>query len=169
MRTTTTTTPSVWIGCLACYNAGRLVGTWVPGAAADGFTPCQDPTHEEAWVMDHEGYAGLLTGECSPAEATRLAELLESVPEGNREAFAAWVANDPSAEHTLEAFEDAYAGEWESLADYAEELAHECDTIPDAWPFSCIDWQRAARELEYGGDVWTAPAKPYGVHVFRSY
>lgn len=26
--TTTDTTPRVWIGCLACYNTGRLVGDW---------------------------------------------------------------------------------------------------------------------------------------------
>ena len=25
---TTDTTPRAWIGCLACYNEGRLVGDW---------------------------------------------------------------------------------------------------------------------------------------------
>jgi hypothetical protein len=28
---TTTETPRVWIGCLASYNAGRLIGEWVDG------------------------------------------------------------------------------------------------------------------------------------------
>ena len=28
-RTNTDTTPRAWIGCLACYNDGRLVGDWV--------------------------------------------------------------------------------------------------------------------------------------------
>lgn len=34
---------------------------------------------------------------------------------------------------------------------YAQELAEECDMIPDAsapWPLTCIDWDRAARELQ---------------------
>ena len=34
--------------------------------------------------------------------------------------------------------------------DYAQELAEDCGMIPEdlAWPCTCIDWGRAARELE---------------------
>ena len=33
---------------------------------------------------------------------------------------------------------------------YAQELADDCGMIPDglAWPCTCIDWERAARELQ---------------------
>ena len=31
----TTTEPAVWIGCLACYNAGRLTGDWYQATEAD--------------------------------------------------------------------------------------------------------------------------------------
>ena len=34
----TDTTPRVWIGCLACYNAGSLVGDWFDAATADEVT-----------------------------------------------------------------------------------------------------------------------------------
>ena len=71
--------------------------------------------------------------------------------------------------------------EWDSLADYAQELAEDCGMLsghrgsPDSdithsWPFTCIDWERAGRELEMGGDIWTtdAGAPSYGVYVFRA-
>ena len=47
---------------------------------------------------------------------------------------------------------------------YAQELAEECGMIPegDKWPLYCIDWERAARELQHdytavsfdGVDYW---------------
>ena len=49
--------------------------------------------------------------------------------------------------------------------DYAEELADDCGLIPKnaQWPMTCIDWERAARELRYdysgvdidGATYWT--------------
>ncbi len=39
---------------------------------------------------------------------------------------------------------DSYFG------DYAQELAEDCGMIPDnmQWPCTCIDWERAARDLK---------------------
>jgi hypothetical protein len=31
--------------------------------------------------------------------------------------------------------------------EYAQELAEDCYDMPDGWPFRCIDWEQAAREL----------------------
>ncbi|GAA2238528.1 hypothetical protein GCM10010401_08480 [Rarobacter faecitabidus] len=57
----TETTPSAWIGCLACYNAGRLVGDWFDAISADEVTTydihgahSRADSHDELWVMDHE-------------------------------------------------------------------------------------------------------------------
>ena len=35
--------------------------------------------------------------------------------------------------------------------DYAQELAEDCDLLKNAtsWPLTCIDWEKAARELKY--------------------
>lgn len=42
--TSTDTTPRVWVGCLACYNAGRLVGDWHDASDADEVTySCSRP------------------------------------------------------------------------------------------------------------------------------
>jgi len=35
--------------------------------------------------------------------------------------------------------------------DYAQELAEDCGMIKEGtqWPYTCIDWEKAARELKY--------------------
>ena len=52
-QTRTFTPPRVWVGCLVCYNADRLLGCWIDAADANEITP-EDlhgcPTsHEELW------------------------------------------------------------------------------------------------------------------------
>jgi hypothetical protein len=34
MDTKATEVPRAWVGCLACYNDGRLVGSWMDGEEA---------------------------------------------------------------------------------------------------------------------------------------
>ena len=182
---TTTETPEVWVGCLACYNAGRLVGQWYEAAEAGEVTPEQlhegklaqleaadgGSPHEELWVMDHQGFGGLLTGECSPSEAQRLAEVILELERYNLpvEAFAAWhsgmsgeVDND-----AVEAFQDAFAGIYDSEEDFAQQFAEDIGAIPDnlPWPLSCIDWEHAARELMY--DYGSEPVSG-GVAIWRA-
>lgn len=50
--------------------------------------------------------------------------------------------------------EDAYQGEYSSDEDFAQELADELGLINSEmeWPYSCIDWARAARELMFDYD-----------------
>ena len=70
-----------------------------------------------------------------------------------------------------EQFEESYVGEFDSIGDYAEELATDIGDVTGSqlvmWPFTCIDWERAGRELEMGGDVWTADASAGRVWIFR--
>lgn len=175
MPATVTDTPMrAWVGCLACYNEGRLVGEWVEAVDADTFTPCQRADHEEWWVMDHEGLP--ISGECSPTEATRWAEWLSEVEEWQRGAVLAWVDlgnyfTDKDGLPILSDFDEAYCGEWDSFREYAEDLAESCGYLPSgddvrANPLlSYINWDAWARDLAY--DYNTAPAPAGGVYVFR--
>ena len=47
--------------------------------------------------------------------------------------------------------EEAYSGEFDSDKDFAENMANELGLMNDAqsWPFNCIDWDYAAKELMY--------------------
>ncbi|MFI6205930.1 antirestriction protein ArdA [Streptomyces sp. NPDC051041] len=178
MLTVRTIDPQVWIGCLACYTAGRLVGDWYAANAADLITPAdlhgRETTHEELWVMDHEGFCGALKGECSPSEAAEVAEMLADLKEHEAAPFAAWVevfGEESEREHWVDQFRDAYRGFYEDEAAYAREWAEETSSDEDKermkrWPFNEIDWRRAAEELFSGG--LHAEDAPGGIWVFWS-
>ncbi len=170
----------VWIGCLACYAAGDLVGNWYPATDADSVTtealhqdasqPCHGD-HDELWVMDHEHLP--IQGECSPHVATAWASLLDELDEldeWERLPFNAWVRDastywcDGDGLPSLNDFRDAYAGEWESLSDYAADLLDqtgELELIPERLR-GYFDLDAFSRDLAYdldivagcGGCVW---------------
>lgn len=180
MTTKTDETPRVWVGCLACYNAGHLVGEWVDADEAGDFVPCRrteyGSPHEEWWCMDHEGFGAWLSGECSPMEAQRIAETIAAIrADGvNPDAVAAWSGDvGPDVDEwdapTSDAFSDAYFGEWDSFKDYAEDFADQTGAVPDdaVWPLTHIDWDSAADELEQEYHVVDNPAG--GVFVFSAH
>ena len=161
-------TARAWVGCLGCYNAGRLNGKWVDGITAGDLVGnglarvetvgeytaarCLICFSDEFWVMDLEGYGDFLTGECAPFAAQWAAELMQELEsEGiDLDAAAAFI-NDRGA-WDKDSFEDSYVGQYDSLEEYAQELAGELygDQIENAqWPFTCINWEQAAFELSF--------------------
>ena len=90
----TTVRPSVWIGCLACYNQGLLNGQWFPAEEAGEVTPedlhCGPTYHDELWIFDHEGFPRG-TGEMSPTAAVQWGEAFDEAGEEQWPALLAWV------------------------------------------------------------------------------
>lgn len=161
MNTMTTDSPRAWVGCLACYNDGRLVGDWLD---ADGLEDsdtleaiCPRPDHEELWVMDHENLIG---GEMSPAEAARQARALEDLAlEAEdlymplavaREYIEGLNINDPSAWPSLESsFNSAADSETDYVAEYMENLTG----LPDLPYWLHIDYAGSFSDLTSGMTV----------------
>jgi len=151
----------VWVGCLGCYNAGKLVGRWVEALEAEtvtaeslGLVPDIYDLHEELWVFDHEGFGDLLTGECSPMEAQGIATKLDELPSHiDLDAVKAYVGYVGDVDSALADFEEAFQGQWESEAAYAMNLAEETGAVREdlGWPYTAIDWERAARDLFMDG------------------
>lgn len=162
--TTTTISLKVWVGCLACYNAGALTGGWYDAETADEITSAElheahDPSrhdladetrgygpHEELWVFDHEGF-GPGFGEMSPTEAASLArDALEAerycVP---AEAYFAW-REDPDVD-TPERVGDCYRGAYVSVSDFAYYMVDSIGELPDTWLRAYIDWERVGEDL----------------------
>jgi antirestriction protein len=198
-------TMRVWIGCLNCYNNSRPTGKWYDAIGAGEVTTEQlheetdsripgelaKITHEELWVMDHEGFGDLLTGECSPMTADEIASLVDDLDDDRRAAFGHYIQHTGSDidDSAMREFDDAYRGFWDSEKDFAyseaddaeSELraalaAHQAgpygkpgktDDVHIPWPYSCIDWDAATRELFMDG-YWSADTTS-GVHVFISY
>lgn len=165
-------TRRVWVGCLACYNAGRLVGDWLPPDEGPEWVCPNSPTegeHEETWVFDHEGFG---TGERSesegsPAHFAELDATLGAVADAD--AYMAY-RNHVGADYAdPSGFEDAYQGTWSAFEAFAEELFDDVylHEVPEHVQ-SYIDYDKFARDLLCGGDYWTADAPDYQVYVFAS-
>ena len=173
-------TPTVWLGCLACYNAGRLVGAWDPATDAATVTPSQlhgrelpEDVHEELWVFDHEHLP--VDGELDPLTAARWGELYDELDSPELwPAFCAWVRSGDFVEDgdglpSLSDFTERYAGTWDSFLDYAHQLAEDCqvfDGVPEDLR-QYVDIRAWARDIEAHYTVENAPDG--AVYVFRSY
>jgi ribosomal protein S27E len=120
------------------------------------------PSAEEWAIHDHEGFAGLIKSEWPDLdEVAELAEALADDDDDKRRGLL-WLVNDRgfSISDALAHCDEvrAYTADvFDLAADYAQELA--ADIVPDfdekasQWPFSCIDWEQAGKELTMGGDV----------------
>lgn len=173
MNTTTVITPRVWVGCLACYNAGNLRGEWVDAIEADDVTPedlhGRATSHDELWCLDTEGMP--VAGEMSPADATEWARVLDEVEDCDREALEAWAADQGAEtpaewEELRDRFEDHYRGEWDSVVAYCEDFADSTGML-DGMPehLRCyFDYEAFARDVAIESCVLDAPGG--GVFIF---
>ena len=172
------TSPRIYVASLSDYNAGTLHGAWIDAVQdADAIAEevrdmlaASTEGHAEEWAIhDYEGFEGIEVGEYESFEtvSTIAQALVKHGP-----AWAAYYSNQGGIDY-VDGFEEDYQGEWSSIEDYAEELFRDCWTKEsvdqlDSWPFTCIDWERAARDLVLGGDNWTADNPAGGVYVFRN-
>lgn len=176
--TAISTTPRVWIGCLACYNAGRLVGDWYDAITADEITTyvihgahSRADSHDELWVMDHENIP--VKGEMSPADAAAWGRAIAEVDEQFRLALIAWVeSGDYVAEGNSDLpcipdFMERYCGEWDSFNDYAEDLVESTGMLSEIPEEVARYFDHAAFARDIAFDYATYDAPNGGVFVFR--
>lgn len=175
MTTTTTTdhTPRAWIGCLACYNSGRLVGEWLD---ADGLEDpdtlaaiCTRPDHEELWAMDLDGIPG---GECSPLEAARKARALtDYLAAADENGLPAPVAleyldglNLEDSDDWPAIGEDINYSSAESRTDYVAEYLENAYSLPELPYWLHIDYAGTFQDLTMGNTVISHDGTLYVFH-----
>lgn len=75
----------------------------------------------------------------------------EGIDEDMLDAVKAYISLGIESDDGLENFSEAYAGEWSSDEEFAESMAEQLGEIKKdvAWPYTCIDWEYAAKELMY--------------------
>lgn len=179
--------PQIWVGSLADYNNGDLHGEWLDAARdvadlqadiqvmlARGPAARRGEAPEEWGIFDHEGFGELRIGEYESLD--HVSRLANAVAE-HGPAFAAFAATcEPdSPEATAERFDEAYAGRFESVVDYARELADDLgyerlldEALPDhIRSYVHVNYDQLAHDLQVGGDIDTAFAEDGGVYVFR--
>jgi antirestriction protein len=164
----------VYVGTYHKYNEGSLAGEWLDlgdysdegeflAACAELHEDEEDP---EFMFQDIE-YGNVpesLIGESWVSD--ELWALAEAVDNSHLEpeiiaAYANHVGGDFDSSAVSDA-EEAYQGEFDSDEDFAREMAEQTGSLKEneSWPYYCIDWEWAARELMY--DYFAASG-----HYFR--
>lgn len=169
------TAPRIYVACLAAYNNGRLHGAWIDAnQSADDIAAevrtmlaASPELGAEEWgIHDYEGFGELRLSEWESFE--RVSAIAAGIAEHGA-AFAAWLSYDESQDATdVQAFEDAYRGEWESLRDYAEDFADDIGLYAAAEqagsPYVTVNIDALTRDLDI--ELHAASSDHGTVYVF---
>lgn len=168
MNTQTTVTDiKIYVGTYSKYNGGSIAGKWLTLSDycdSEGFFEAckelhEDETDPEYMFQDYECpkfMRDLFSESMSNDEIQTIYDTIEAIENSHLdiEIIAAYIENcgiNSDIESTISDCEEAYQGEYDSDADFAESMADDLGYMSEAksWPFNCIDWEYAARELMY--------------------
>ncbi len=164
----------IYVACLAAYNNGYLHGQWIDAALGEEtiwegirevLKTSPIPDAEEWAIHDHEGFEGLNISEYEGIQSVcAKAAFIEEYGRLGTE-LASHFGGDLDEAKT--ALSDRYAGQYSSLAEFAEELTEQTTQIPDSVQYY-IDYERMGRDLEIS-DVLVIRLGYDELHVFWSH
>jgi antirestriction protein len=165
MLDTKTTTPRIYVACLASYNNGILHGRWIEATTdvddmaeqiADMLKASPSPDAEEYAFHDHEGLGDL--GEYDGLEVVaRRVAIAEAADGANMPASVLLAAMGDLADDDTDPEEfisDRYRGEYDDWSDFVQEMVeetHDMNALPD-WVRNHIDWESMAWDWQCSGD-----------------
>lgn len=168
---TTTTDARLYVGTYEKYNNGNLAGAWLNLADyvdQDEFLAAARAVHAdeadpELMFQDFEGFPRAWYAEgCAPPAI--LWEWLE-LDEAEQLALGAF-ADHMGGPVTVGDFRDAWRGQWDRGADFAENFAEECGEIPKNLPaWLVIDWA-ASWQQNLRHDYFEADDMAGSNHIF---
>jgi hypothetical protein len=142
--------PAAWIGCLGCYNAGRLVGRWffafeIADETATIPTTCDRCGSDEFDVFDTENLPGRMTVREFTEQAETIHELYTDDPDRYLRLLS--LISDGIAATLADADrwdDNNYRGQYETGGDFAYELAVDTGALNECarWITDAIDWQQ---------------------------
>ncbi len=169
------TTPRIYVACLASYNAGKLHGAWIDATdenqmlqgIADMLQASPEQGAEEWAIHDYDNFEGVRLSEHEDLE--NVAKIATAI-EDHEGAFIAAYSNHSDVDAALTDVQENYAGLYDSLEDFAYEFHNDCgdlQSVPERFR-NYIDWEAIGRDLELGGDVYTVPdrGQSWKIHVF---
>lgn len=167
--------PRVWVGCLHCYNNGRLVGDWFEAderGSLDDIEEVHDRSDapltescEELWVMDHENIPE--KGEMSTVTADEWLSAYEDIDDDDQwEAFYGWIQETGNDASSSADFVDYYQGLYHSTEDFAQELAEETMEIPESMA-TYFDYDKWTHDVMM--DYTAVDASGGMVHIIRDF
>ena len=162
--------PRIYIACLASYNNGILHGAWTD--PTQGIEAIHDALTEilstssmedaEEWAIhDYEGFGGVPISEYESLD--HVADLAEFIEQYGM-LGAALLSDHYDLENAKRAINENYAGSFESVADFAQELTEDSIDIPERLRFY-IDYDAMARDMLVN-DILAIELSYRDVHVF---
>lgn len=144
----------IYVGTYAKYNNGSIAGDWLTlsdyADKKEFYEACaklhEDEDDPEFMFQDTDGeHFGMITESDIDDD---LFDLVHSLDEDEAEIYAAYRKNFDGSWSDCQ---DRYQGSYESDEAFAEYMAEQCGDYPRqvSWPYTCIDWEWAARELMY--------------------
>lgn len=153
--------PNVYVTCPDCDGTGHVYDSVTPCAECGG--KGEVPSAEEYAIHDYDGLPSSF-GEWPDLD--KLAEFAVAYEE-HGEAFRLWWENESRDEVDVDAFQEAYAGTFDTVADWADDYLDQTgilDRVPEDLR-AYFDTERWAEDQRLNGGVWFARGDE-GVHVF---
>ncbi|MEM6625093.1 MAG: antirestriction protein ArdA [Pseudomonadota bacterium] len=142
----------IYVACLASYNNAMLHGAWISANQDEAnilaairamLANSPIPDAEEYAIHDYEGFGPLRIGEYQGvAEIADIAAFIAQ--KGDLAAELVFHYGDVGA--ARDALENRYAGSYEDLEAFAQELTEQTTQIPEPLQYY-IDWRAMARDL----------------------
>ncbi len=148
--------PNVTVPCPWCHDPVRDVrplGMTCEACANTGHVP----SAEEWAVHDYDDLSSSWGEHPDLDKLCEFVETLDELDDYEREAFL--VYRDHEGDHVdLDSFRDAYAGQFDSWADFAENLIDDQGVLQDvpAELARYFDYEAYGRDLRLGGDAYEA-------------
>lgn len=160
----------IYVACLAAYNNGYLHGCWINanqdpydiwGEVRDmlAISPIEDA--EEWAIHDYEGFEGASLSESEGFDS--VSEIAAFIDEHGA-LGGKLIQYYGTLDDAEKAIEDHYAGEYESLTAFAQEITEQSEPVPERLTYY-IDYEKMARDLEIN-DVLAIEMQYNQVHVF---
>lgn len=143
----------IYVGTYNKYNNGSLAGAWLAlndyNDAEQFIDACytlhNDEIDPELMFQDFDDIHKIYCRECINIEEVYY--YVAACDGDNKDIIDAGL----DCEIPLDSIMEAFQGEYDNDADFAQQRAEETGAITysEKWPLNCIDWHKAARELMF--------------------
>jgi antirestriction protein len=173
--TAETTTPRIYVACLAAYNNGYLHGAWIDATQGEWgiwediqkmLAASPIPDAEEHAIHDYEGFEGARISEYTGIET--VAKLAAFITEHGALGGAVLEHYNNDLDEASEALRERYLGCYDCIADFIQEMTEQETTIPYNLKHY-IDWEAMAHDAELNGDLFAIATRYNEVHVFSGW
>lgn len=160
----------IYVACLASYNHGILYGAWINACQEKNEIWVEIETMlsaspiinaEEYAVHDYEGFEGVSISEYEGIDS--IVNIAEFITEHGA-LGGKLIEHFGDIDDAKASIEEQYAGEYLTVADFAEEITSQTAEIPNNLRFY-IDYEHMARDLEINDIFWIETAFQE-VHIF---